>query len=323
MVDKIQGYTGGKGKIYCSFKVAHIFLDISRTVKLVDEDSGTEGLKKKYLGEIDALSWKSCKDGMVMTHEEGAGQKLVQGPKEFAYLQGIVWKLLVPLREDRIRENSPTLHELLSKADVVDFPGVSGMGQAHERELVDVDDLLPKDDHKIFTKILKRGRTISVVASSARDYDLDGFSILVRRDRPTSQAKLLTDGIGVWWKAMTAEDIHDASDRKLPLNLIVTFFGELINSVSLNGPDCLPMSLKTFENLGTITNPAICRAFLTNYYFIPLTNPGRSAWPKEKLEESLGYIKKESSFQNLFGARLDEVLGEVIDGPNGGPQRGK
>ena len=319
MRDTVQGYLGGKGNIHCSFEVAHLFLDISTYAKIVDKAKGSDSGRQKLSDQINALSWKSSDDGIIMTHESGGGQKLVRDDIEFAYLQGIVWKLQVPLREDHIKENSPTLHKLLTKADIVDFPGVSNVQPGAEEDMLSPEELSPRDDHDFFTAILKRGKTSSIVASTALDCDLDGFSILVRVMVPPGKPDQLANGINVWWRTLTGKSVHSASSRDLPLNLIVTFFGNLLNNVCMpGGPDCLPQALESLQSLGKLSDPKILKAFATNYHFVRFAHIiSGDEWTEEQMESSLAHMKRESSFKHQFGDRLDEVLNEMVTERNG------
>lgn len=203
-------------KVYCSLEVAALFLDISVPEKINQStiQSKIENIRLLSNGE---------KKYLIMS-EENLGEKIFGGEIKFGYCQGLAWSLILPLKRERIKAANGQLFDLLEKSDIVDFPGVANEEDATKGIGINEEDL--KDNRvKVLTKVLKRGKTASIVISYSKNLNIDVFSILNRANFYPRKIDQLKSGIDSWRRFI------ESGSKKMPINIILTFFGEIVKEV--------------------------------------------------------------------------------------------
>src|SRR5205085_12457577 len=85
---------------------------------------------------------------------------------------------------------------------------------------LDVNNLTPDNEPLLLTRVLKRGKTASIVASYASSLRIDAFLLLNRADRHPSQPIQLATGLSAWWRFFDATyNAHAAPPQRPPLPL--------------------------------------------------------------------------------------------------------
>lgn len=303
------------GDLYCSFEVAEALLDIASYSKLINAANAPDTTSEERLrleSLVNSLSLTSENEELVLD-DNRSGADLLEfgslGKQElFAYLQAVIWEMVVPLRADVIKNASPNgLFHLMQKADILDLPGVSNDAAGQNVEPLSEEQLRSEESrHEIFAKVVKRGKTFAIVTEYARSCVIDGFTIFARRDRPPGSPKLLNQGVNVWWSSLTGIPLARAVRRELPLNLVVSFLAELFNLYFSNKKDILPESLDQTKKLGQLSNPDVVRAFPVVYPFEEIRDSYAERTPsKADLLSAAKDIKSSRPFSNLFGDRTE------------------
>jgi hypothetical protein len=302
---------GGK-PVLCSLQVAALLLDIDSYQKL-----------KKATGEVARvrelarkLSY-SVDDSHVRVGID-LPRPLVAADEDFGLLQGLVMELVVPLRHEVLQRESPEFFAFLEAADLLDFPGVALSHENTVHTRLDLERLTGEQRVKLYTEVLKRGKTASIVASYARNLTIDGFSVLTRINRfPAQPAQLLT-GINTWWRCFDpgfrSRDLTQRSP--LPLNLVLTFCAELVGPVVQAGVrDGLDPVFKRLRQLGPLSDPGvITNTLATNY---PQFHDGRLPSDNNRVIKAVQDIMADPSFQRQFATSAGkESFRNAID--NGG-----
>ncbi|MEI7773536.1 MAG: virulence factor SrfC family protein [Verrucomicrobiota bacterium] len=240
----------GSTPLRCSYRIAMLLLDIDA----FKQYSAREAVRNW----VDAIGWQSGAGGVTLS--VGKGPRLFNSREDFGYFQGLVWELRIPIRRDVLAQRSPVLCDFLSKADLLDFPGVANAyGAAEKRTEQDASDLSIG-----LTEILKRGKTASIVVSRARSLDIDGFSLLMRVSRFPAQPKQLNTGIKSWLQAFSQP--WPPQSKTMPLNLVLTFGAKLVNDVNQAGiRSGLDASFSQLQQLGSLTDPKAVTTFATTY----------------------------------------------------------
>lgn len=286
-----------RGKpVFCSLPVAALLLDID-SHKRYTQEAGDRNEALRAL--VHALSYQEQDDRIVIGRDHP--RPLLERGADFGLFQGLVWELRIPLRKATLARTAVKFCEFLDQADLLDFPGVA---QAHENTRwtrLDVDRLEPRDEHKLLTEVLKRGKTASVVAAYARNLTIDGFCLLNRIQRFPAQPGQLTTGIFTWWKYFDPEFRPDGRRRPspLPLNLVLTFCAELVASVVQSGVrGGLEPVFERLKKLDVLADPAVLTHTLaTNYaQFHAGSLPGSLAERQKALHE----IMDDAAFRTQF-----------------------
>jgi len=258
---------------------------------------------------VDSANYTTSEGKVILGSE--MGERLFQGSGDFSLFQGLVWQLEVPLRSDVLQRSSPAVHELLAEADLLDFPGV-----ANEFKSADLysDSDLTSNPNAIYTKILKRGKTASIVVTSASNLDIDGFSLLMRMNRYPSNPVQLQTGIRCWFESF-GKVWPPKEGQGLPLNLVLTFTAALVNEVHASGIGYgLDPVFGKMQGLGSLSDPKVVQTFATNYPQFP---DGKFQVEDSELSGVIEAIMKDKSFQRQFPA-TGESLAEMAK--NGGKE---
>jgi hypothetical protein len=281
----------GDRAIRVSFRTAAVLLDIDSYKKCEE--------KPETRQKVDSLL-VDIRDNSVCIGQR-AGSPLVNGSQDFGYFQGLVWELKIPLRRDVLKQRAPVLHDFFEKADLLDFPGVAnsyGNAEKHKNEDVARSSVIA------LTEVLKRGKTASIVVTSARDLNIDGFSLLMRLGRPPSQPVQLVSGIRSWLLAFGQQ--WPPNGRAMPLNLVMTFCSTLINQVIKSGPrDGLQGCFDQLKSIGYLADPKTVLALATNYPQFP---EGHIVGTKERQEAALNEILSDGAFLSRFGESVESFL---------------
>jgi hypothetical protein len=266
----------GDAPVRCSYRVAMLLLDID-AYKHCDRYGATE------------ICYRSA-DGAVPLGK-GEGQRLFNSAEDFGYFQGLVWELRIPIRREILAPCAPVLCDFLSKADLLDFPGVANAyGAAEKRTNAQIAGSLLIG----LTEILKRGKTASIVVSRARSLDIDGFSLLMRVSKFPAQPKQLNTGIRSWLQAFGQS--WPPQNKTMPLNLVLTFSAKLVNDVNQSGiRNGLDASFGQLKDLGTLTDPKAVTTFATTY---PQFHEGQI---HGDATQAVADIMADSAFKNRFG----------------------
>lgn len=311
--------------IYCSYEVARILNDLGVYSRLsggklldgniIQEHQPTQDIVRRISYKVDP--------GNALLIGLDVGEPLFRDFKDFALLQGVVWELGVPLNRYCMEysEESYPLMELLEHADLLDFPGVAKEGTKSEELKLSVPSLdTPDFRHMLFSKVLKRGKTASILYASAKEARIGILNVLVRADEHLGQAKQIYHGVKTWWKAITGQPFRQADTKDAKLNLIFTFFGEIVNNLILNpGNPNIPRLFDRFECLDKIKDPKVTTIFATNYHqYSPFTHRGRNQnATEEEIVRAKQDLVQEPLVKALFADNIESAK-EVFDTDTGG-----
>lgn len=283
-------------KIYCSLDIASLFLDISAAENketcnripeiVLDEDLGGESVALCYNNKS---IWSLGKKGKSFFKDE----------RDFAYTQALVLLLIVPLREQVISKANSALFNLLKESDIVDFPGVAkeekGLDESKES-----DETLCENPLKVLTKVVKRGKTASIVIGYARNLNIDIFSLLLPMNEYPSKPDQLLAGIKAWYESMLGEKYSEKNARELPINIVQTFSAKIINSVVQKCLDenGLKEIFKKLEEMSLLGNPQCVDFFMINYP--QFKDRGTIYAEGKELEEIVEAIENDKFFQDFY-----------------------
>lgn len=303
-------------KIYCSLEMALLMVNIAAARSYQASPYIKELVNCCQLIKLDDDSWALGR---------GNGAPFFANEVEFALTQGLVSLILLPLREDILAKGNPAVYDLLKDADLIDFPGVANEGK----------DAQPLDDSKLgldymeshstgypmekpiygLTKIMKRGKTASIVISYSRNLNIDAFSLLLRMpagDTYPSQPPQLMRGIRCWFKSMDKPYAPLARDGELPINLILTFTSKLINMIDSSGLGLTGLRdvFDKLSSLGDLKDPQIVQYLCVNYSEV--TDGKINTDSPDRRKEVVDMIRSDKYFQNLFG-KHPEMLNAAAD----------
>lgn len=312
----------GHKKIFCSIEMAALMLNISSASYYHESDCVRNLVHSCSLSDIG--------DGcMAMT--KGGGTPLFRDDVDFALAQGLVSLIIVPLKKTVMEKSHPDVYNLLNKADIVDFPGVAN---EHTTAAPLTDDQLAlnytvevngiqKKPMLALTQVMKRGKTASIVLSSARDLNLDVFSLLMRMPAgPTypSNPTQIMNGIRYWFKTMGKSHRPLSRDKDMQINLILTFSASLLNLVNASGtgPSGLIGVFHKLNSMGELADPEVVTPFCINY---PMFPDGRINMESEaRKREVLKQIQDDRHFKRLFKSTAESLnyMADLEDGQYGG-----
>ena len=303
----------------CSFRIAALLVDIESYQKLKDERD------PRIKEAVNALRLVSTSSGLALTTENNVSAAPLVGHEyeKFALLQSVIWCLVLPLKEENLRQGSEVCHRFFSKADLIDFPGAAKEDPREKEQKLTAAILEdPAESHRLYTELIKRGKTSSIVVASSVDYDIDVYGVMARMMAWPSKPEQLVAGIDVWWRSFTGEAINDASSKRLPLNLIFTFCGGLVSDIISRTSEDLEGVWSMYDGLGPLGDPKIADFLATTYDQFEegrIINSKRRDSPaatQEERSQALGALKLNDSFASRF-SRIETLEGMVL-GPDGG-----
>lgn len=294
----------GERPLRCSYRAAALLLDIDAYKRALEPGSAAHDKVQRLVYQDDGgPAGATLGDG-------GNGLRLAETEADFGLFQGLVWQLTVPVRRDLLPSMAPALAGFLETSDLLDFPGVANAYGSADRL---TDEQLRAQPVRLLTEVLKRGKTASVVVSSARNLDIDGFSLLMRVGKFPAQPVQLVAGVRSWLSGY-GEDLPPR-DKRLPINLVLTFGANLVNQVITTGTSRqgLGPSFEQLKGLGHLAQPQVVTTFATNYPQFP---DGHLVGSPEDQQNALRQIEADDAFRHQFGDNAASF--EAMMTPNGG-----
>lgn len=298
--------------VFCSVDIAAIMLNIDSAHQYII-DKGVRDTVDSC--RVNRIVDPDGKEAMAITRDSD-GVRLFGDEVEFALIQGLVSLIIVKLRDDVMKKGNPDVYQLLQKADIVDFPGVANEHKGIDRlsdEKIDIE-YTEKDGTRALNglvKVMKRGKTASIVVSSSRNLNIDVFSLLVRMpagDRYPAHPLQLMNGVSSWFKSMGKKL---ESGGKLPrnsglqMNLILTFSATLINLVDESGMGSgLSEVFDKLQGMGDLADSKVVRPFCVTY---PGFEEGKIRVEMGKRKEIIEDIKNDKWFKKLFDGNAETI----------------
>lgn len=312
----------GNTKIYCGIEIGALMLNIA-SAELYSKSDYIKNL-------VNACALKTLENGDVAI-VKGTGAPIFNGATDFALCQALVALIKVPLRDDIMSKSHPAVYELLQKADLVDFPGVANEHKSADRftnEKLSLDYRVSTNDQQIYplyalTKVMKRGKTASIVVASARNLNIDAFSLLVRMpghgQYPGNPIQLM-NGIRQWFKSMGKQHNPLSRDREMQINLVLTFSAVLLNTVNDSGTGLAGLSdlFDQLRGLGDLADPAVVRTFCVNY---PKFSAGKIDFKDtDRMNEVIKQILDDKHFKRQFNGTETSLteMSDIMEGSHGG-----
>jgi hypothetical protein len=225
--------------------------------------------------------------------------------------------MVVPLNPANLPDTS--FKDFLRYADLLDFPGVERGGQSGDKIDLEVMDRLKSgrgvreegvgerdEPYQFFLRILKRGKTSSIVCTYAQRLSIDSFNIFQDLDRDKPNGAQLVEGINAWWKNCAPDYYRNPrGPSPLPLNFVLLWWADFFNE----GHDFTNLS-KKFSGLGPIIDPEISTTLALNYYSLPRgsVRPDREA----HLADMVLALKAEAAFKTQFGSPVSAASFEAM-----------
>jgi hypothetical protein len=298
--------------VYASLPVTSLLLDMQSCVNAFPPKDGRadpdtrEGRQRRL---SQALGYRIIGDRVLLGSGPSYAAKLGSTAEEYANLQGLVWELVIPINLDHL--NPGPFRELLTDADLLDFPGV-GRDEKNETNRLNVQPALfpaakAEQDctpQRFYSDIVKRGKTASIVATYSRRLTVDSFSILqnIDKDEPSNHATdQLTNGVRTWLRNMAPGFTEGAGQppEGVSLNLGLTFWGEFVDQSKPDRAANFEMRRKFYGKLGVISDPGVATVFALNYHWIKSPRV-KFTQPFKRGTELFERVVAETEFQRLF-----------------------
>lgn len=299
----------GDKPLYCSIEIAALFLDMETyKVYLMRPSPVPEPKEEKYRNLLNKMRWEDRGAYTVIGADDSLSNPLLDGPEDFGIIQGLVWELIIGVNRDNLADNA--FKAFIERADLLDFPGVERGGKESPADRIDLDILTEKknrgeylsqpnptghDPLHFFCKLLKRGKTSSIVCTYAQRMNIDIFNIFQDIDKDKPNGDELVTGINTWWQACVPEYYRNQKGKSpMPLNHVLLWWSEFFSA----GHNFTSISMK-LEPVGQISNPEVSTAFAMNYYYIPKRGE-MSEGVRESIPEKLKYLTAESAFSRKY-----------------------
>ncbi len=304
MLKRIRNLAGTKS-IHCSYRVAKLFLDISSY--------------KKYVTNPDQnvldVRYSANESQLFIDYE--APNYLFSTPSDFGLWQGLAWELVFSVNATTLSQTAPKAADFLAGTDLLDFPGVAIAMPGGVKKIAS--QMTPDE---LLTEVLKRGKTASVVAHKAREFNIYGFCLLIRMSTPAAQPNQLIHGIKAWLSALHLP--MPPASRDVPLNLVLTFAASVVNAqvfaLRNNRPsNNLEDVFSWLDQIGPLATPTWSNYFAVTYPHLPAA---RIEGKREELQIALKDISEDVAFTSRFGQNSESLTamfrgGEAPDGDGG------
>jgi len=315
-LDRITGIAHGQ-PIVCSLQFAAHLVDIDTYAFLAgdvaDSAERIAALKKSIL---EQTTYASRNGKMVIGF--GPGSRLFSSAEDFGLFQGLVWELAVPLKASFFSdEQRSAARSLLNGIEILDVPGVAKGGRSRDKEKLD---LTAPDSgaSELLSRILKRGRTATIINRYAEQLRVDGLLLLNVAGSEPSQPPQLIAGIETIWRSVVPDyEATSGEAPPVPLAICLTFIGQRINENVAAGLYRMNLgSLKqTLAKLGPLVEPGVSQFFVTTYPEVP----GAAVSPAAKTAQVLDAILSQSWVQQRFPTAAErDSWRAVIEDDDGG-----
>lgn len=314
---------GGK-TVYCTIEIAAELLDIDAARSYSDSDN----TRVKRL--IDSCKLREVDENTVILNTK-EGNPFFNGGIDFGLAQGLVSLIIVPLRKDIMSQTHPAVYEMLEKADLLDFPGVSnehtGALLHNEQLALDYVDTAPDAKYKYplhaLISVLKRGKTAAIVIGSSRKLNIDAFSLLVRMPAGAifpGHPMQLQNGIRFWFSSMGLRLGKQQDGNKLPINLLLTFSATLLNLVHKNGTGDAGLKdvFNKLKKLEDLSSPDVVTTYCVNYPQFP--DGHIQIDTDDRKRQVIGEILGDKHFKAQFSGTEQalEAMADLEEGQYGG-----
>lgn len=261
----------------------------------------------------------------------------LEDQEDIGVFQGLVWELIVPLNPENMEECA--FKSFMEVSDLLDFPGVERGGRATEGNRIDLDVLAENrrkgnlrsrgegesqknDPFQFFVRILKRGKTSTIVSTYAKRLTIDGFSIFMDLDKDKPNGDELITGIYTWWRNRVPDyfnnhrKLPDSEKRSpLPLN-----FGMMWWAFSFDERHSMESLKAKYDVLDELADPRYANVFAMNYYSISRGQMKEET--REKLPELVERLRGETAWKKQFREDLSKQSFEAMleDKDSGGTE---
>lgn len=310
--------------LYCTLEAAGILLDINAVDNFLNPPNDFAASRASRIRD-----WKLQTDGDDLLIGADSGPLLLKENIDLGYFQAMTREIVIPLHPTP--SMPPAFLEVMTAADLLDFPGVAlKSNQTAEENQLDGDrvDLF---DPRLFTQVLKRGKTASIVTSYALDGAIDAFILMSRLGRFPAQPRQIRDGFRLWWQSVApGYDFTSPEPPPLPLFLVLTFGGKLISDVLTSfgqvGNGLLPL-FAMLDALDPLPQKAL--TFATTYkifpdgsFIFPNSAQGGALSPEQEqdlLAKARDNIMADKDFQKQFRTpESRRSFQEMVAAPDGG-----
>lgn len=256
-IDFINEHWQGKN-IYSTLKTAKHILNINT----LEDRRYAHDMQKAHA--VDSVNF-TIEDDDVLVDVNAEQSCLEISGDNFGLLQSLVNELQVPLkRQTLVNNQKEQFLKLLDRADYLDFPGVplrdTGQDAAN---LITLNE--KTSDNDLFTRVIKQGKTLSMVFMHTREYGIDSFIILSKFDTPPRKTAVLGQGIKSWLQAY-APDWEPDKEAPLKFFLNLTFFANEANKAQTGAiqPNMITAYAERITQFDFVT-PKNVKTFLTTY----------------------------------------------------------
>jgi len=318
---KFQEMWGGR-TIHCDLQVAALLLDMDSVLVAFDgppPDATAMTRDRQIADQIRQLRFKVDGDHVYLGLSPSLPHVLNLSPEDYGHLQSLVLELIIPVNPDYLEQSN--FKKFMERADLLDFPGVGndanakftridlGFGNTPNANDAPIDippeNRFPKYNPRLlFTRILKRGKTATIVSLYARKLKIDGFNIFLALDKnPPAKPSELNEGINTWWKCAVFNYYKSGRNTKspLPLNLVLLWWANLINEAGPAAANFMSRVKWIYDPLGDISNPAVSNFYTLNYYRFPHRG---GVLDETKLKRDSFFVRgitSEPEFKRVFG----------------------
>ncbi|MGA3181031.1 MAG: hypothetical protein ABSF38_11860 [Verrucomicrobiota bacterium] len=317
----ISEYYGKLLKMLASIQVWQadrtVYTSLEVATRLLDMD--TYDLVERGQQPLPRICYRSEGDAVFIDLNEG--KAVIENVEEFGSLQGLVWEIVVPVNFDNLSPSPFT--EFLGRGDLLDFPGVANELANDVKRIAAWPDIPEEERARLdkgqffspylfFSKILKRGKTASIVSTYAKRLTIDGFTIFLYLDKhPPVNADQIQSGINTWWSCMAQDYDEKLGGRSpLPLNLALTWWKGLFDdykSLERQGQEYFVSKLGILRAMGRVSNPGVLwSSCALNYYKYDRGKPADDLIPSQELFGAL--LKEKDVLLQFASPQIREQL---------------
>jgi hypothetical protein len=294
-------------ELRASLQSAMLVINMNSSVDIFKqwEPNTSQGIQA---GLIRELGWRREGDKIWIGCGPDYPEKLGRTPEDYATFQCLIWEIILAINIDRLPDSEAK--RLLATADILDFPGV-GREELNENTRLNIDGNAGPGHGKnpettdFYAKILKRGKTASIVTSYSRRMNIDTFAIMqtLVGDQPPSPENVnqIIDGCSAWrrFAGFDESDFKARYGSRLPLAFVLTFWGaKVINFNPNNATNFENGCSKWYVNYGFIAEGEVSTVFALNYHWFG--TPVVSLTGFDRDSDTYKKVVQEAAFTRLF-----------------------